>query len=119
MPAEQGVHIGIDLGGTKIEGVALTPDGRELTRRRVPTPAGDYDGTVRAVAALVAEITDDVGAVAPVGVGIPGTVSPATGLVKNANSTCLIGHALDRDLEADLGELLDAALSDNDLLIGV
>ena len=107
MPAEPGVRIGIDLGGTKIEGVALTEDGREIVRRRVPTPAGDYGGTVRAVADLVAEIAgnagSEAGSGASVGVAIPGTVSPATGLVKNANSTCLIGHAFDKDLEAAIG----------------
>ncbi len=107
MPAEPGVRIGIDLGGTKIEGVALTRDGRESVRRRIPTPAGDYDGTVRAIAELVAQITSETGGApkdAPsVGVAIPGTVSPATGLVKNANSTCLIGHAFDKDLEAAIG----------------
>ncbi len=107
MPAEPKVRIGIDLGGTKIEGVALTEDGRELVRRRVATPVGDYDGTVRAVAALVAEITveteDEAGSEPSVGVAIPGTISPATGLIKNANSTCLIGHAFDEDLEAAIG----------------
>lgn len=101
------MRIGIDLGGTKIEGVALTEDGQELVRRRVPTPAGDYDGTVRAVAELVAEIAGVAGGEArdepSVGVAIPGTVSPATGLVKNANSTCLIGHAFEKDLEAAIG----------------
>ncbi len=103
MTDSQGVRIGIDLGGTKIEGVALTESGREFVRRRVPTPAGDYDGTVRAIAELVAEITRETGIEASVGVAIPGTISPTTGLVKNANSTCLIGHALDSDLETAIG----------------
>lgn len=89
------VRVGIDLGGTKIEILVLERSGQERMRRRVPTPQGDYAATVRAIAELVQG--SDTGD-APVGVGIPGTISPATGLVKNANSTCLIGHPLDRDL---------------------
>lgn len=95
------MRIGIDLGGTKIEGIALDDAGREQARKRIPTPQGDYAGTVQAVAELVHHL--DPGGTASVGVGIPGTISPATGLVKNANSVCLIGQALDRDLEAALG----------------
>lgn len=98
------MRIGIDLGGTKIEGLALGPDGREIARRRVPTPQGDYDATVAAIGGLVAALEQETGASgATVGVGIPGTLSPASGLIKNANSTCLIGRPLDRDLEARLG----------------
>ena len=102
------VRIGIDLGGTKIEAVALDRGGAERFRQRVATPAGSYDNTVRAVAALVAAADSAVvafadGVAASVGVGIPGTISPATGLIKNANSVCLIGHALDRDLGAAIG----------------
>jgi len=94
------VRIGIDLGGTKIEGIALSPAGEELARRRVPTPSGDYAAILRAVAQMVHALEHDAGArgSATVGVGIPGAVSPVTGLIKNANSTCLIGRALDRDL---------------------
>ena len=92
------MRIGIDLGGTKIEGVALADGGRELARRRAAAPRGSYDGTIRAVVDLVAAIENEAGARGSVGIGIPGTISPATGLVKNANSTWLIGHALDRDL---------------------
>jgi fructokinase len=96
------VRIDIDLGGTKIEAIAL--DGtRELLRRRVATPRDDYDATVRAIAALVAAIESEIGRPGTVGIGIPGAISPATGLVKNANSTWLIGHPLDRDLERALG----------------
>ena len=94
------MRIGIDLGGTKIEGIALDDAGREQARKRIPTPQGDYAGTVKAVAELVHHL--DADGTASVGVGIPGTLSPATGLVKNANSVCLIGQALDRDLEAAL-----------------
>jgi len=99
------MKIGIDLGGSKIEGIVLDGAGNECGRRRVPTPAGDYDATVAAIAGLVYDlatahgVSDDT----PVGVGIPGAVSPATGLVKNANSTCLIGRRLDADLEQRLG----------------
>ena len=97
------MRIGIDLGGTKIEAIALADDGRELTRLRVPTPAGDYAATVAAVIGLVTEIEARTKRTGSVGVGIPGTLSPASGLVKNANSTALIGRPLDRDLEAALG----------------
>ena len=92
------MRIGIDLGGTKIEAVAL--DGaRELLRRRIAAPRGDYTATIAAVHDLVAAIEKDVGATGSVGLGIPGAISSVTGLVKNANSTWLIGHPLDRDLE--------------------
>ena len=97
------LRIGIDLGGTKIEGIAIDPAGRERLRRRVPTPAGDYEATVAAIAALVAGIEADAGARGTVGVGIPGALSRASGLVKNANSTCLIGRPLQQDLERALG----------------
>lgn len=97
------MRIGVDLGGTKIEAVALGADGAELLRRRIATPAGDYARTIDAIADLVSGIERDAGERATVGVGIPGTISPASGLIKNANSTWLIGHALDRDLESALG----------------
>lgn len=96
------MRIGIDLGGTKIEGIALDDAGRELARRRVPTPRGDYGGTVEAIAALVATIESVVGSPGTVGVGMPGALSRVSGLVKNANSTCLIGRALQADLESAL-----------------
>jgi fructokinase len=95
-------RIGIDLGGTKIEVIALDPAGAELFRKRVATPR-DYDGTVRAIATLVAAVDEHTGDRGRVGIGIPGTISPVTGLVKNANSTWLIGHPLDRDLASLLG----------------
>jgi len=96
-------RIGIDLGGTKIEGIALDPTGQERARRRIPSPRGDYAGTVAAVAGLSAWLEDTAGSPASVGVGIPGTISPASGRVKNANSTWLIGRPLDRDLSDALG----------------
>ena len=92
------MRIGIDLGGTKIEGLALAPDGMQRARRRIETPRGDYDATVRAIRDLVVQLEAEAGACASVGVGIPGIVSPATRLVKNANSTWLNGRPLDRDL---------------------
>ncbi len=96
------MRIGIDLGGTKIEGVALGADGRELQRRRIAAPRGDYGDSVRAVAGLVDALERDTGQRGTVGVGIPGTVSPATGLIKNANSTWLIGQPLAEDLSRAL-----------------
>ena len=100
------MRIGIDLGGTKIEGIALTDDGTELARRRVATPRGDYDATIRIVCELVASVEHRAGGSperSTVGIGIPGTISPRTGLVKNANSVWLIGKPLDRDLAEALG----------------
>lgn len=92
------VRIGIDLGGTKIEGVAL--DGsREVARLRVDTPRDDYPGTVEAIAGVVSDLERRAGSRGTVGVGIPGTLSPTTGLVKNANSVWLIGQPLLTDLE--------------------
>lgn len=95
------MRIGIDLGGTKIEAVALDRDGQERFRKRVKCPRGDYDGTIEAVAALIAEAEQQVGP-SSVGIGMPGAISPATGLVKNANSTWLNGRALAEDLTARL-----------------
>lgn len=97
------MRIGIDWGGTKIEGLALDHDGREIARHRVPTPKGDYEGCVRAIVGLVANLEDEAGQKGTVGIGIPGAISPQTGLVMNANSTWNIGRSLDRDLEAALG----------------
>lgn len=93
-------RIGIDLGGTKIEIIALADDGRELARQRVPTPQGDYMATLMAVAALVEDTESRLGQRGTVGIGIPGAESLASGLIKNANSTCLIGKPLRRDLQA-------------------
>jgi len=95
------MRIGIDLGGTKIEGIALGDAGDVLARRRVATPRR-YDGTVAAIVDLVAALEREVAARGTVGVGIPGAVTPSTGLVKNANSEWLIGQPLIRDLEIRL-----------------
>jgi len=92
------MRIGIDLGGTKIEGVALAHDGRELSRLRIAAPRGHYDDSVRAIVGLVAVIERETRSRSTVGIGIPGVVSPATGLIKNANSTWLNGRPLAEDL---------------------
>jgi len=97
------MRIGIDLGGTKIEGLVLDDDGAECARLRVATPDTAYEDTVRAITDLVAELEKRVGARCPVGIGHPGAVSPATGLIKNANSTRLNGRPLRADLERLLG----------------
>jgi fructokinase len=96
------VRIGLDLGGTKIEAVALDEGGTPLARRRVATPRHDYDETLGALAGLVRDLEAETSRRGTVGVGIPGALSPATGLVKNANSTWIIGRPLDRDLSARL-----------------
>lgn len=170
------MRIGVDLGGTKIEAIALDEDGTELARRRVAAPRGEYRHTIEAIVALVGEIESVASRASPVdrcarvagvagaatsklsgsprstvgsdggprtvqapgpatvGIGIPGAVSPATGLVKNANSTWLIGHPLGRDLEAALGrpvriendancfavsEAVDGAAAGGDVVFGV
>jgi len=92
------MRIGVDLGGTKIEALALDDAGHELRRVRIPTPQQDYPGTVSAITALVKDLERELGGQGTVGVGIPGTVVAATGLVKNANSTWLNGQPLQRDL---------------------
>ncbi len=95
-------RVGIDLGGTKIEVIALDQSGAELFRRRVETPR-DYAGSLQAMKTLIEMADDHTGDRGRVGIGIPGMISPVTGLVKNANSTWLIGHSLDKDLEDLLG----------------
>src|ERR1700680_3144107 len=98
-----GFRIGVDLGGTKIEAAAIDRGGAVHARRRIATPAGDYAGTVAAVVGLVRRIETELDARVTVGVGIPRTLAACTGLVKNANSTWLIGRPLGRDLETALG----------------
>jgi fructokinase len=99
------MRIGIDLGGTKIEGISLDADGREIARKRIATPVGDYEATVLSVASLVFEIESFSKSreKSKVGIGIPGAPSRVTGLIKNSNSTCLIGRDLKGDLEKALG----------------
>ena len=97
------IRIGIDLGGTKIEGIALSVQGDELYRERVPTPAGDYRATLQAVRDLVYEIELALGDRGSIGICTPGAISPATGKLKNANSVCLNGKPLQHDVAALLG----------------
>ncbi|HET6198110.1 MAG TPA: ROK family protein, partial [Acetobacteraceae bacterium] len=97
------MRIGIDLGGTKIEGIVLDAEGSEKARLRTETPEGSYEQGVEAIVAVVRELESRIGATCSVGVAHPGAISPATGLIKNANSTRLNGHPLDKDLERLLG----------------
>ena len=107
--------IGIDLGGTKIEIVALGPDGEVRLRRREPTPRNDYDGTLRALRRLVDAAEAELGEPATVGVGHPGSLSPRTGRMRNANSTWLNDRPFGRDLETALGRPV-ACANDADCL---
>lgn len=132
MPAA--FRIGVDLGGTKIEAAALDRSGTVHCRRRVATPGGDYRATIMAIAALVFGIERELGMTATVGIGMPGALSPSTGLVKNANSVWLNGRPLQRDLEAalarptrlandancfTLSEAIDGAAAGLDTVFGV
>src|SRR3989454_1160006 len=128
------MRIGIDLGGTKIEGIALGDDASVLVRRRIPTPRDDYHQTLAAIVTLIREVEQEVGRVGTVGVSMPGAISPATGLVKNANSTWLNGRLICEDLPRLLGrpirfandancfalsEATDGAASGADVVFGV
>jgi len=99
------LRLGVDLGGTKTEIAALGPGGEVLLRRRAATPAG-YEAVIDLIGRQVEEAERELGARGTVGVGIPGSLSPATGLVRNANSTVLNGRPLDRDLAARLGRVV-------------
>jgi len=96
------MRIGVDVGGTKIEAIALDATGLELKRTRVATPKGDYDATVATIAGLAQKLEAELGQTGTVGVGIPGTIIASSGLVKNANSTWLNGRPLEKDLSAAL-----------------
>lgn len=97
------MRIGVDLGGTKIEAIALDNDGKILQRRRVDTPRDDYDAIINAIVSLVDGLEAELNQEGSVGVGIPGAVSPATDRVKNANTTSLIGQPLHLHLNEALG----------------
>jgi fructokinase len=112
-----GIRIGVDVGGTKIEALAIAPDGAELLRYRIPTPRGDYDATVSAVTGLVTRLEQELDTRATVGVGIPGTIARETGLVKNANSVWLNGRAFDRDLANSLSREIRCANDANCLAV--
>jgi fructokinase len=105
-PRPPRLRIGLDLGGTKIEGILLGPaaGGSEnvIARERIPAPRGDYRATIAAIAALAARLREAAGAEASIGIGMPGSISRKTGRVQNANSTWLNGQPFDRDLEAAL-----------------
>ena len=128
------MRLGVDLGGTKIEIIGLATDGRELLRRRIATPQGDYRATLSAIAGLVATAEAELGQTGSVGIGIPGAESLRSGLIKNANSTCLIGQALRQDLQTllrrevrlandancfALSEAIDGAGRDAETVFGV
>lgn len=128
------VRIGIDLGGTKIEIVALGDNNQELIRERVPTPKDDYEAIIRTIADLVRTVEARVGQKGTIGIGTPGANSRATGLLKNSNSTCLNNRPLRADLEEALGcsirmdndancfalsEALDGAAQGCDVVFGV
>ena len=128
------IRIGVDLGGSKIEIAALDERNDTILRRRIATPAGDYGATVDAIARLVREAERALNATPPVGVGTPGAISPQSGLMKNANSTVLIGKPLKTDLERKIGreirmtndancftlsEAVDGAAQDAHIVFGV
>jgi fructokinase len=111
------MRLGIDLGGTKIAAAVLAGDGRTIWETRVATPRGDYDGTIAAIADLVAAGERAAGEPCTVGLGIPGAISPATGLIKNANSTWLNGRAFHLDLERHLARPIQLANDANCLAV--
>jgi hypothetical protein len=111
------MRFGIDLGGTKIAGIALDDAGAKRGWVRVDTPQGDYEGTVRAVAGVVADLERQTGTKGSVGVGMPGTIARARGLVKNANSVCLNGKPFDKDLAEAIGREVRCANDANCLAV--
>ena len=117
------IRIGIDLGGTKIEGLALDESGAEIARLRIPTPRHDYPATVQAIVSVVEDLERRIGGIrsereaTSVGVGIPGTIVRATGLVKNANSTWLNGLPFESDLSTALGRPVRCANDANCLAV--
>ncbi len=97
------MRIGIDLGGTKIEAIALDDEGRQIERQRIDTPAGNYLATLEAIAVLINTIENRLGQQASIGIGTPGALSPATGLLRNSNSVCMNGMPVKQDLQQLLG----------------
>jgi fructokinase len=115
--AKTEMRIGIDLGGTKIEALAIDDQGVELARHRIDTPRDDYDATILAMVGLVRRLEEETGSAGTVGAGIPGSISRITGLVKNSNSTWLNGRPLDKDLTAALGREVRIANDANCLAV--
>ncbi len=111
------MRIGIDMGGTKIEGIALAENGEELFRKRIETPRNDYNRTVEAISRIVDELEAKTNQKGTVGIGIPGAISPQTGLVKNANSTWIIGRNFEHDLATALGREVRLANDANCLAV--
>ena len=111
------MRIGIDLGGTKIEGLLLAPDGAETARLRVATPRHDYAATLEAVAGLVEALEQRAGSSCPVGIGMPGSLSPRNGLVRNSNSTCLNHRPFRQDIETRLDRTVRLANDANCLAL--
>jgi len=93
------IRIGIDLGGTKIEGIALSEGGDELFRQRVATPQGDYRATLQSIVDLISQIESSSGEQGSIGIGTPGSLSPASGLLRNSNSVCMNGKPVLADLQ--------------------
>jgi fructokinase len=114
---DSGMRIGIDLGGTKIEVLAIDHQGVELARHRVETPRNDYDATIGAMVGLVRRMEEETGSVGTVGAGIPGSISRVTGLVKNSNSTWLNGRPFHKDLTEALGREVRVANDANCLAV--
>ena len=108
--------VGVDWGGTKIEVVAMSEEGVERVRERVDTPRGDYDACLAAIAGLVALTESKIGPIERVGIGIPGSIDPETGLGKGASSTWMIGRPVERDLRAALGGRHIRAVNDADMI---
>ena len=111
------MRIGIDMGGTKIEGIALADSGEELLRIRIKSPRHDYEATVEAITGVVRRIEAETDQKGTVGIGIPGAISPQTGLVKNANSTWIIGRQFDVDLERAMARKIRLANDANCLAV--
>ncbi|MDE0793872.1 MAG: fructokinase [SAR324 cluster bacterium] len=111
------MRIGIDMGGTKIEGIALADSGEELLRIRIKSPRHDYEATVEAITGIVRRIEAETDQKGTVGIGIPGAISPQTGLVKNANSTWIIGRQFDVDLENAMARKIRLANDANCLAV--
>ena len=93
------MRIGIDLGGTKIEAIALDETGQEIVRQRVATPQGEYEKILQSIKQLIADVEKAAGQQASIGIGTPGALSPATGLLRNSNSVCMNGMPVKQDLE--------------------